>query len=246
MTTKQFVLLFLAAAMFACTSTQTEQESKEDNVEEIYTDIQIAGAMKDVMWKGELAGVIELDSIQNKSGLYGLGPESFLTGELLVNNGQAYVSRVLTDSTMEVVKTFDVSAPFFVYGNVREWEETNLPGAIKSAKDLEVFIDEHSKELKRPFAFKLIGSVSAATIHIQNLPAGTKVSSPDEAHQGQTPYAIQNENVTIVGFFSTEHQGVFTHHDSWMHMHLITENEDKMGHLDEVEFDQMVLYLPKK
>ena len=78
------------------------------------------------------------------------------------------------------------------------------------------------------------------------MPEGTKVSSPDEAHQGQTNYNIANENAEIIGFFSTEHKGVFTHHDSFLHMHLITKDESKMGHLDELEIGEMKLYLPKK
>jgi len=72
------------------------------------------------------------------------------------------------------------------------------------------------------FKFKLIGQVSSAIIHIQSLPKGTKVSSPDEAHQGQTNYNIANEDPEIIGFFSTEHTGVFIYHDSYLHMHLIT------------------------
>lgn len=87
---------------------------------------------------------------------------------------------------------------------------------------------------------------TSATIHIQNLPEGTKVSSPQEAHQGQTNYELFNENVEIVGFFSTQHKGVFTHHDSYVHMHLITKDESKMGHVDELEIRKLKLYLPKK
>ena len=71
--------------------------------------------------------------------------------------------------------------------------------------------------LKRPFAFKLSGKVSKAIIHIQNLPKETKVSSPAEAHQGQTNYEIYNESVEIIGFFSTEHKGIFSHHNSKIH-----------------------------
>jgi len=70
------------------------------------------------------------------------------------------------------------------------------------------------------------------------------VSSPAEAHQGQTNYYLNNEEVEIVGFFSTEHQGVFTHHDSFLHMHLITKDKSLMGHLDELELDKVTLYLP--
>jgi acetolactate decarboxylase len=58
-------------------------------------------------------------------------------------------------------------------------------------------------------------------------------------------YSLGSEEVEIIGFFSTEHQAVFTHHDTYVHLHLMTKDESKMGHLDEVVFDEMKLYLPK-
>lgn len=241
MTAKLILIGLLTIVFWSCNLTPKELESQD-----IYSGIKIAGAMKNVMWKGELDGIIMLDTIKNRKGLYGLGPESFLTGELLINDGQAYVSRVLPDSTMTVEKTFHVSAPFFVYSNVNEWQELELPEHIKTLKELETFIDEKTTNLERPFTFKLSGQIVKAIIHIQNLPKGTKVSSPTEAHQGQTNYNLQNEDVVIVGFFSTAHQGIFTHHDSFLHMHLITKDESKMGHLDEIELGIMKLYLPKK
>ena len=78
------------------------------------------------------------------------------------------------------------------------------------------------------------------------LPRGLKVSSPDETHIGQKNYQLKNERSEIVGFFSTEHKAIFTHHDSFLHMHLITADRKKMGHLDEVMFKKgsMRLYLP--
>ena len=231
----------LTIIMLGCNSTKKETSSTDS-----YADIKIAGVMKNVMWKGELGDNINLDTISNKKGLYGLGPLSHLTGELLINDGKSYASKVISDSTLTVEKSFDLSAPFFVYANVTEWTEIDLLSNIKSIQDLEQFIDEKTSEYKRPFAFKLKGEVLNATIHIQNLPIGTKVSSPAEAHQGQVDYELNNEEVQIVGFFSTEHQGVFTHHDSFVHTHLITKDESKMGHLDEAEFGRMKLYLPKK
>ncbi|EZH74091.1 alpha-acetolactate decarboxylase [Aquimarina atlantica] len=239
---KQIVFALLTIGLISCNSTHKKDSSKKI---ETYTDIKIVGAMKNVMWKGELGSSINLDTIADKNGLYGIGPESYLTGELLINNGKSYVSKVASDSTMTVKKTFDVSAPFLVYGNVKEWNEIELPANVRTIKDVEKFIDNTTTDFKRPFVFKLIGQTSA-TIHIQNLPEGTKVSSPQEAHQGQTNYELFNENVEIVGFFSTEHKGVFTHHDSYVHMHLITKDESKMGHVDELEIRKLKLYLPKK
>jgi acetolactate decarboxylase len=233
------ILGLLAVTILGCNS--FNKKSKSSN----YTDLHIVGAMKNVMWKGELDASINLDTISNKKGLYGIGPEIYLTGEILVNNGKSYISRVTSDSTMIVEQRFDVSAPFFVYANVNEWEKTELPISIKTIEDLETYIDQKTTSYKRPFAFKLIGKVSKALIHIQNLPEGTEVSSPDEAHQGQTNYNLKNEDSEIIGFFSTNHKGIFTHHDSFIHLHLITKDELKMGHLDDLEIDNMKLYLPK-
>ncbi|MFY0672588.1 MAG: acetolactate decarboxylase [Bacteroidia bacterium] len=213
-----------------------------------YPDIEVAGAMKNVMWKGELGGIIDLDTISNKKGLYGLGPVSFLTGELLIVDGKTYISRVIDSANMSVEQNSKVEAPFFVYGNANEWQNEKLPPSVTDIASLEKFIDDKTKSFKRPFIFKLIGTVGYADIHIQNLPKGTVVSSPDEAHQGQVNYDLKNEEVEIIGFFSTEHQAVFTHHDSYMHMHLITKDRGQMGHLDKVEFEEgeVELFLPVK
>jgi len=239
MSAQHFLYGVLAIGLGSCNSAQNTSASRALN-----TDVKIAGAMKNVMWKGELEGSIKLDTIATKRGLYGLGPESFLTGELLINNGRSYVSRVTSDSTMAVEKSFNVSAPFFVYSHVNAWHKTDLPERVKTIMDLEKFIDEKTASAKRPFAFKVSGKVAHAVIHIQNLPPGTKVSSPDEAHQGQINYVLKNEDVEIIGFFSTAHKGIFTHHDSFLHMHLMTQDEKKMGHLDSVEFEKVTLYLP--
>lgn len=241
MHTFRYILgILLMSCCISCDSSQKEKTATT------YEDVKIVSAMKNVMWKGELQGKINLDTISNKKGLYGIGPVSHLTGELLINNGQSYVSKVTSDSTMIVEKRFDVQAPFFVFANVNEWTTIALPSNIKSVQDIEGFVDEKTKTFKRPFAFKLAGTIKSATIHIQNLPKGTKVSSPQEAHQGQTNYELTNEEVEIVGFFSTEHKGIFTHHDANIHLHLITKDEKKMGHLDAVEIENMQLYLPKK
>jgi acetolactate decarboxylase len=171
-----------------------------------------------------------------------------LTGELLIVDGKTYISRVVDSAKMSVEENSKVEAPFFVYGNANEWQKEKLPADVTDIANLEKFIDGKTKDFKRPFIFKLKGTVNYADIHIQNLPKGTMVSSPDEAHQGQVNYDLENEEVEIIGFFSTEHQAVFTHHDSYMHMHLITKDGSKMGHLDKVEFkdSEVELYLPVK
>ena len=241
---RTLVIGWTVITLISCNSTAKKSETTNKN----QSTVQVVGAMKNVMWKGELAGTIYLDTIKNKKGLYGLGPVEYLTGELLIIDGKSYVSSVLTDTTMEVEGTYQVKSPFLVYANQIDWDVENLPSVIMTIKELEEFIDKKTVDYKRPFVFKLKGQVDNAEIHIQNLPQGRKVSSPEEAHQGQRNYTLENIEVEIVGFFSTEHKGVFTHHDSNVHMHLITTDRKKMGHLDNVLFGNgnIKLYLPKK
>lgn len=208
--------------------------------------VKVTGAMRNVMWKGELGGVIRLDTIADRKGLFGIGPVSHLRGELLINDGKSYRSVVTSDSTMRVDATFDVEAPFFVYGNATDWEVTDLPQDVKSADSLEKYINDRAQETDLPFIFKLTGRVESAVIHVQNLPEGSTVSSPAEAHQGQVNYQIKDRDVEIVGFYSRNHQGIFTHHDSFVHLHLITADEAMMGHLDEVVLGEMKLMVAKQ
>ncbi|WP_296314872.1 hypothetical protein [Winogradskyella sp. UBA3174] len=109
--------------LISCNSNTKSTDLEQD----AYTPIKVVGAMKNVMSKGELGSRINLETIAIKKGLYGIGPESYLTGEILINNGEAYVSKILTDSTMTLDKTFNTTAPFFVYGNVDTWKEIDLP-----------------------------------------------------------------------------------------------------------------------
>lgn len=198
------------------------------------------------MWKGQLYGNIHLDTLSDKTHLHGLGPLEYLAGEVLILDGKSYRSTVISDSTMKVEETFDIKAPFFGYANIAKWTEQTLPDSIQTIQQLEQYLDEVTVASTRPFMFKLSGAVDKATIHVVNLPEGSKVSSPAEAHEGQVNYQVNNEHADIVGFFSTEHKAIFTHHDTFLHMHLITADRQKMGHLDEALFQKgtMKLYLP--
>jgi acetolactate decarboxylase len=197
-----------------------------------HSKVNVIGAMKNVMWKGELQGNINLDTISEKSGLIGLGPVENLSGEIIILNGRSYKSYI-ENGQVKVEETFDLKAPFFAYANIKKWQPITLPDSIQTIKDLENYmIDEFDSE--RPIIFRLSGKFTYTKIHIVNLPPGAKVSSPDEAHMGRTFFDLKDEQSEIVGFFSKNHKSIFTHHDSFLHMHLLTEDKKQMGHVDEL------------
>lgn len=223
-------LLFAITLVAGCANSAAKSDSTE--ITDHPPVVSIVGEMRNVMHKGELFGTIDLDTISNKSHLYGLGPVEYLRGEILIVDGKSYISRVLSDSTMSMEESYQVKAPFFVYSNIEKWVEKPIPDSVQTTHQLELFLDAVTKDAIRPFAFRLIATVDSADIHIVNLPEGTEVHSPEEAHQNQKTYRVINSEVEIIGFFSTEHAGVFIHHDSFVHMHLITKDRTQMGHVD--------------
>ena len=205
--------------------------------------VHITGEMRNVMWKGQLEGNIHLDTIANKSNVVGLGPLEYLGGEIIVIDGKSYKSIVISDSRMEIVETFNIKAPFFTHANILNWAEELLYVDFQTIQQLESFLDNKKSGSSQPFMFKLAGFVKEATIHVVNLPVGAKVSSPNDAHKGLVKYQMENQEAEIVGFFSKEHKGIFTHHDSYLHMHLMTKDKQMMGHLDELSIEKAKMRL---
>lgn len=235
----KYVFFLLIAFLVAC------KESNE--ISSVPVQVRYVGAMKNVMKKGELTGTILLDTIQPNENLFAIGPVEFLQGEITVFNGRSFVSKVKTDSTMSISETFGVKAPFLVYSNVKKWKEIAVPDNITDLVSLEKLLDSLNFS-DNPFAFKIEATVETANIHIVNLPSVTRVSSPQEAHQGQVNYIVKDQMVDLIGFYSTKHHAVFTHHDTNMHIHLITKDQKQMGHLEEIKFskNKIKLFLPKE
>ena len=139
-------LFGLKMLIFSCCSTYAQQTS---NV------VKLVGEMKNVMWKGELFGNINLDTISNKTHLFGLGLVENLAGEILIIDGKSYKSTVTSNTTMNVEETYDIKAPFFGYANISSWSEQRLPDSIQTIQQLETYLDKVTKNSPRPFMFKL-------------------------------------------------------------------------------------------
>ncbi|QNR23885.1 acetolactate decarboxylase [Croceimicrobium hydrocarbonivorans] len=246
---KSTLLLLILFQLGACQNSNSSSESKEKAIEKeedssIAPALDITAAMRKVMWKGELEAKIRFDSL-NLDDYYGLGPLEGLAGELMIWNGKVWVSRFISADSMQVSEDPRSGAPFFVGSRIKNWQKIELPTYIKDIHSLEKFLDEQAYYSGQPYAFRLEGRLSYADIHLQNLKPGSKVSSPEEAHAGQTNYQLENINADILGFYSQEHQGVFTHHDSHLHMHLLSKDQQWMGHLDSANFNQIILFIPE-
>lgn len=233
--TKILIIVIMSTLLVSC--------SKINNVKH---EVKSVSAMKNVMKNGELYSKIKIDTLLPQKGLYGLGPLENLAGEITIIDGTTYVSTIGENQQINVEINNNVGAPFFVYGLSKEFVSVELPEDVVSLKTLDLFLKEHH-DSDSAFIFKLEGEILSSKIHVQNLKPNSIVSSPEEAHKGQVNLELNSISAEILGFYSNSAHGIFTHHDTNIHTHLITEDKKYMGHCDELQFkpEQVKLYISK-
>lgn len=189
---------------------------------------------------------IKFDTILPQKGLYGLGPLENLAGEITIIDGVSYVSTIDDEQQTKVDINNNVGAPFFVYSISKDFESLKLPKDVVDLKTLDSYLQEYH-DTNTDFLFKLEGAIESTKIHVQNLEPNAKVSSPKEAHAGQVNIELNSIYAELIGFYSNSAHGVFTHHDTNIHTHLITKDKKYMGHCDELKFkpNQVKLYIAK-
>lgn len=204
-------------------------------------DVQATGAMRTALHDGKASAVIRMDSLA-APGFFGLGPLEDLRGEVLLWNGQAHVAMVNNTGCIQVTTDNSAGAPFFVAQQVRRWQRTEIPDSVTTLPKLDAFLTAHLGDAP-PFAFVLEGRFDTVRVHVLNVPEGIAVHSREEAHRYDGRFTAAQRSMTVLGFFSTRHHGIFTHHDANTHLHAISAERDWMGHVEELRFDPKAVLL---
>ena len=109
---------------------------------------------------------------------------------------------------------------------------------------MEDWIAEHIREDARAFGFTVDTHIKEANVHIQNLPDSVDVKSPQDAHIGQFKTRLTDRDVELVGFYSDDHHGIFTHHGTNLHIHLVDTKNNMTAHLDAMDMESANVHLP--
>lgn len=211
-------------------------------------EVKVAGAMKNIMMKGDLSAHINVDTM-DKTNLYALGPAAGLKGEIIVLDGKVYTTladgKKLKNTENEVP-----GAAMLVYSHVPKWKASTVEVTVNSYAELESLVEKTAAangiDTDKPFAFKLSATPQKTMYHVIDWKQG--VEHTMENHK-QFAYAgkMVNSPVTMLGFYSRHHQGIFTHHTTFMHVHVLNNKTKTVGHLDVPQIKGLVtLYLPVK
>jgi acetolactate decarboxylase len=210
-------------------------------------EVRWVGEQRKVMFDGDLTGRVDLASLADRAHLYAVGPLEGLKAEVTVWDGKASLARWEAGHVV-TAEEFKGKACFLVYAQVPKWIESKLPAGLEKPDELEASIFASAQNAgvptNRPFPFQLRGRASKVKLHVVNKTDNT-AHNPQEHAKIKMPLTLEMRAVNIIGFYSTEHAGVFTHHDSNAHMHVITADGKVSGHVDEVlPGADMRLYVP--
>ena len=232
------VFSLLSACLAGCQSSDSLQR----------IEVRHNGALRSIM-SGNLEATIALDSLTKKESLFALGAMENLKGEIQIFDSRPSIS-VVKDGAVMIDTSFSRTGALLVYAEVPEWTKIRI-GQIKSIPDLEAEIFELAKEygidIDKPFPFQLEGEVDYLQWHIIDWDINDKIHSHEKHKSSGLSGTLKDRSVQILGFYSEDHKGVFTHHTTNIHMHFRTVDGGLAGHLDDLNHSRPItLKLPKK
>jgi acetolactate decarboxylase len=185
--------------------------------------VKSASEMRNVMMKGNLDAHIDLSTLKDMKGLYALGPVEGLQGEITVIDGSPSIT-TLRDGKPVVSQTWP-KACFLVYAQATKWQTATLPKEVETLGQLEPSVLKAAKaaglNVEKPFPFLVTGTPKLVKYHVVWKADG--LPHTRQLHQkAKVGFEVKDREVRMLGFFSDKHHGVFTHHDSNIHVHFRT------------------------
>jgi acetolactate decarboxylase len=179
---------------------------------------------------------IGIDSLLTKEHLYGVGPYGKMQGELTILNGEPLIAFADEKGILTVSTDKQAKAPFFVYAYVKEWKTFEIEMKAESDTEIQEALESlaiaQGYDITIPFPFRILGEFDGLTIHV------VAPRSPDVPgyKEGASSYKFNYAAIAgeIFGFYSQSGQGIYTHKDSFVHLHFSTKDQSKMGHIDAI------------
>lgn len=240
---KPLTLILLALIIFSCKKTKETQ-----NINPTFK-VEFKGALKNIMFKGDLSAKAQLNDYKEISHFYALGAIENLKGEIQIFDNESY-NTFVNDTILQFDKTFNKNASLLVYASVKKWKNIHIPNTIKTKKALETYIEKTAKDnginIHQPFPFLIEGKLKSFDWHVINWKDGDTEHSHEKHINSGLHGTIKNQEVEILGFYSDAHHTIFTHHSTNMHMHFTAKNKKIAGHLDDLILGKnMILKLPE-
>lgn len=237
----------LSILLVACRPSTTSKDlseasgksfSKDTAMADQSVQVSHAGALRNFMMHNDLSSQIRLDSLQDRKQLFGLGALAGLRGELLIWDSEPLIAQA-KEGRVHLRQSWKDSAALLVYSSVAQWSSLSLGNAQTKdslSKSIPAIAAQHGLDTSQAFPFRLEGTFENLAWHVINWDASDSIHSHEKHRQSGAYGREQAIQAEVLGFYSQQHQGIFTHHSSPLHMHYRLKGDQGswqgMGHVD--------------
>ena len=203
-------------------------------------NVRVYGALRAMFHEGQTGATVTLDTILPNSNVYAVGALADLAGEVTVVGGKAYLSypdgpdATRTESTAQP----SAAATLLVVSEVQAWHSvvTEQPVPFENLdEEIARLAVSSGMSLEMRFPFLLQGQFDDLEWHVID---GRRLAAGGASHQDHLAAAakkrLERATATLVGFYSRDDQGVFTHMGSKTHIHCALDEPLATGHVDHV------------
>jgi acetolactate decarboxylase len=211
------------------------------------------GAMREVMHEGKTRARISLDEATQEGRIYAVGALANLAGEVFIEGGDVWVSRVVAANQQETRKLRyeeleSHSATLLIAAHVPALQQLPVEADVPPG-EVEAFLAAQIKDagwdVSKPTPLLIVGPFIDVQGHIVN---GACLHANGQALAGTPPFEASFPEIwgRVVGFYAEGQEGLLTHHGSKVHLHFLSDDEPRlMMHADKLGLKKgSVLFLP--
>ncbi len=205
-------------------------------------NLKYYGNFKKMVHMKKVDGIVDLKTALDGKHVYAVGAIKNAEGEITVRDGKVWLSygRDGLDKPVHEIPSGEQAA-LLVTAEVEKWKEIAIPKDMDEPELYSFILAEAKKaglDTNKPFPFLINGSVQNIVWHVIN---GTNELNMHRMHiHGYGENSLleklveKREAVTalLIGFYSANIQGVFTHPGESWHTHVIIKDENKAGHVE--------------
>lgn len=204
---------------------------------QIQPDVMVHGELKKIMHGDAREGIVNLGDVLKNEHIFGLGAMENLDGEIIIMDSEILITRAEVDQNPKIQMdvTENDKALLLVTSRVQSWTETVIGEQAVSGtidKIIKTHADEMRLDTNKPFPFIIEGEFELMNWHIISSP------EPGGSHDDHLEQSWKRRDVNvhgkILGFYSEHHKAIFTHHTTFTHMHVLYEDENLSGHVDDL------------
>lgn len=234
------LLAALPSTLPGCAHRSTRQDVPPPAVETLGANANFA--------RGDFSSYANLADFRQRRHVYAVGPVQHLGGEVTVIDSVPYAVQI-EDGKLKVTSAWEYQPPFLAYSEVAKWRKIAIPDGVHSYADFEKWIGTAAAQQGiadgLPFAFRIRARPTKLTVTVMNRPASA-VAGDKPTRAYQTTWNVGGQDTDFVGFYSTQHAGVFLGAGETVHIHAVTRDRKIAGHVQDFTLPaRSELFLPR-